>query len=102
MLYTNFDLIELEKMDNEKLHIELEKAKDNYEYVQSLYEGENDTNPFVDKLPLQVIFTHLKNIENYIRRIENLINEYEIDRVFIQRAIKRRHNRLSKVGALDI
>lgn len=97
MMYTNYDLLELEKMDNDQLQRQLEEAKDNYEYVQSLYQGEND-NPFEPKIKLEVIFMHLKNVENYIRRIENLLHEYEIDRVFIRKAVSRRNKRLSRLA----
>ena len=96
-MYTNYDLLELEKMDNDQLQRQLEEAKDNYEYVQSLYQGEND-NPFEPKIKLEVIFMHLKNVENYIRRIENLLHEYEIDRVFIRKAVSRRNKRLSRLA----
>lgn len=96
MMYTNFDLLELEKMDNDQLHEQLQEAKDNYDYVQSLYQGESD-NPLEPKIPLEVIFMHLKNVENYIRRIENLLHEYEIDRVFIRKAINRRNRRFSRL-----
>lgn len=97
MMYTNFDLIELETMDNEQLSTKLVEAKENYEYVQSLYEGEND-NTFEHKIKLEIVFMHLKNVENYIRRIENLLHEYEKDRVFIRKAINRRNKRLSRLG----
>ena len=96
MMYTNFDLLELENMTNDELNEKMEQAKDNYDYVQSLYEGEND-NPFESKIPLEVIFMHLKNVESYIRRIENLLHEYEVDRVFIQKAINRRNKRLTRL-----
>lgn len=97
MMYTNFDLLELESMDNEQLHQKLEEAKDNYDYVQSLYQGESD-NPFEPKIKLDIIFMHLKNVENYIRRIENLLHEYEVDRVFIRKAVTRRNKRLSRLA----
>lgn len=97
MMYTNFDLIELEQMDNSQLLTKLEEAKDNYSYVQSLYEGEDDNNQFDTKLKLEVIFMHLKNVENYIRRIENLLHEYEIDRVIVKKAINRRNKRFSRL-----
>ena len=96
MMYTNFDLLELETMTNDQLHDKLEEAKDNYDYVQSLYEGESD-NPLEPKIPLEVIFMHLKNVESYIRRIENLLHEYEADRVFIKKAINRRNKRLTRL-----
>ena len=96
MMYTNFDLLELETMTNDQLHDKLEEAKDNYDYVHSLYEGESD-NPFEPKIKLEVIFMHLKNVESYIRRIENLLHEYEVDRVFIQKAINRRNKRLTRL-----
>ena len=97
MMYTNFDLLDLESMDNSQLHQKLEEAKGNYDYVQSLYEGEND-NPFEPKIKLEVIFMHLKNVESYIRRIENLLHEYEVDRVFIKKAVNRRNKRLSRLA----
>lgn len=96
-MYTNFDLMELENMNDEQLHMELEKAKDNYDYIQSLYQGEDDSNIFETKIPLDVVFTHLKNIEHYMRRIENLLNEYEIDLVFIRKAVNRRKKKLSRL-----
>ena len=96
-MYTNFDLLELEKKTNEELNIELRRAKENYDYVQSLYAGECDENPFEAKIPLDVIFMHLKNIEHYIRRIENLLNEYEVDIVFIKKAVNRRKKRFSRL-----
>lgn len=96
-MYTNFDLIELEQMNNSQLLTKLEEAKDNYSYVQSLYEGEDDNNQFDTKLKLEVIFMHLKNVENYIRRIENLLHEYEIDRVIVKKAINRRNKRFSRL-----
>lgn len=96
-MYTNVDLMELENMNDEQLHMELEKAKDNYDYIQSLYQGEDDSNIFEAKIPLDVVFMHLKNIEHYIRRIENLLNEYEIDLVFIRKAVNRRKKKLSRL-----
>lgn len=97
-MYTQFDLLELEKMNDIKLRQALEMAKDNYDYVQSLYAGENDNDPFSPKISLDIIFMHLKNIEHYIRRIENLLNEYEADVVFIKKAINRRRKRFSRLA----
>ena len=97
MIYTQQDYYLLEHKNDEELEKALEQAKDDYDYVQALYQGEDDTKPSSgNKVPLETIFMHLKNIESYIRRIENLKHEYEIDRTFIRNSIRRRAKRLSK------
>lgn len=95
-MYTNTDLIKLEQLTDTQLHEELAKANEHYTYVQSLYSGEEENNE--ELIPLSIIFMHLKNIENYIRRIENLLHEYEVDRVFILKAVNRRKKKLSRLA----
>lgn len=96
-MYTFYDLTELEGKTDLELRAELKEAKARYEYIQNLYEKDNDNNPFEEKINLKVIFMHLKNIEMYIRRIENLLYEFEVDRVFIRKAVNRRNARLSRL-----
>lgn len=94
-MYTNYDLIELEKLNDEELTVKLHEAKENYDYIQSLYSEEAEKHG--EHLNLQIIFTQLKNIEYYIRRIENLLNEYENDIPVLKRIIVRRKKRLKKM-----
>lgn len=96
-MYTLHDLRMLEEMTNKELQNALEEANQRIEYIQSLYEGEDDKNSFKPKVKLDLILMHLKNVENYIRRIENLLNEYEIDRVFVRKAIQRRNKRFTRL-----
>ena len=81
MIYTSYDFIMLEDKTDEELHIELEQAKDHYEYVQALFSEEEPTEPFKqgNNIPLDILFSHLNNIEQYIRKIENLLKGYEKD-----------------------
>lgn len=94
-MYTNMDLLELEKKSDIELREELEKAEQRYEYIQSLLREDNEHNIYQPKINLEIIFMHIKNVEMYIRRIHNLLNEYEIDRVFIKKAVNRRKSRLN-------
>lgn len=96
-MYTLHDLRMLEEMTNKELQNALEEANQRIEYIQSLYEGEDDKNSFKPKVKMELILMHLKNVENYIRRIENLLNEYEIDRVFVRKAIQRRNKRFTRL-----
>lgn len=96
-MYTLHDLRMLEEMTNKELQNALEEANQRIEYIQSLYEGEDDKNSFKPKVKMELIFMNLKNVENYIRRIENLLNEYEIDRVFVRKAIQRRNKRFTRL-----
>ena len=96
-MYTLHDLRMLEEMPNKELQNALEEANQRIEYIQSLYEGEDDKNSFKPKVKMELILMNLKNVENYIRRIENLLNEYEIDRVFVRKAIQRRNKRFTRL-----
>ena len=96
-MYTLHDLRMLEEMTNKELQDALEEANQRIKYIQSLYEGEDDKNSFKPKVKMELILMHLKNVENYIRRIENLLNEYEIDRVFVRKAIQRRNKRFTRL-----
>lgn len=96
-MYTLHDLRMLEEMTNKELQNALEEANQRIEYIQSLYEGEDDKNSFKPKVKMELILMNLKNVENYIRRIENLLNEYEIDRVFVRKAIQRRNKRFTRL-----
>lgn len=94
-MYTNMDLIELENKSDEELREELLKANEKYEYIQSLLKEDDCEGKSHNNINLNIIFIHIKNIEMYIRRIHNLLDEYEIDRVFIKKAVNRRKSRLN-------
>lgn len=94
-MYTQQDLTALESMTNKELHDALEEANMRMTYIQSLYEGEEKSNK--RKIKIEIIFMNLKNVENYIRRIENLLHEYEIDRTFIRKAIHRRNKKFTRL-----
>ena len=94
MIYTQQDFMMLERLTDQELVQARDLAKDVYDYVQEQI-SENSSNPFQGYvMPLDVAISHLKNIESYIRKIENLLNEYEADRTFVRQAISRRKKRL--------
>lgn len=98
MIYTSYDFITLEQKNDDELIIELEQAKDNYEYVQALFSEGDNLSPFEQgkNIPLDILFSHLNNIEQYIRKIENLRNGYEEDLLRVRQAIRRRNKRLNR------
>lgn len=96
-MYTDYDLLKLEELTNAELNAELKLAQERYSYTQSLYENDEDDNNFAPKIPLDIIFMQLKNTEMYIRRIENLLHEYEADRFFVKKAISRRNKRFTRL-----
>lgn len=102
MIYTSYDFIMLEDKNDEELRNELEQAKDSYEYVQALFSEDNEVQPFEqgNNIPLDILFSHLNNIEQYIRKIENLLQGYEKDLSIVRQAIKRRTKRLIRKGEL--
>lgn len=76
------ETLTLEHMNDFELRAELVQAKEDYDYYMELVKDES--------IPLHHIFRLIKSKEAYIRMIENLLNKYEMDRVFVRRAVKRR------------
>lgn len=100
-MYTQYDFLLLEEKTDRQLREELIEAQQNYDYIQSLYANEeDDEHTFKENtkhISLTIVFMHLKNIENYIRKIENLLKEYEIYRPHVRRYVKRRNARMSRL-----
>ncbi|MBO8161102.1 MAG: hypothetical protein H0Z24_05650 [Thermosipho sp. (in: Bacteria)] len=89
MLYTTYDFISLEKMTESQVRQEIELAKQKYEEVQEYFKmlEEMTPNEFL-KPDLEIHITTLKNIESYIRKAENLLNEWDSNS-YIRKARKR-------------
>ena len=100
MIYSQQDFLLLERMEDEEIVDQLEKARQAYDDVQAYFtqlEGEASEICSFDtcKPDLSILFSQLKNIEAYIRKAENLMNGFDDNR-YICKAIKNRKNRLDK------
>lgn len=95
-MYTQYDFILLESKSDLELRKELVIANQKYDYIQSLYEKEEEPTREKPLLNLNVIFMHLKNVERYIRMIENLLHNYD-QNYYVTKVIKRRRGRLSRL-----
>lgn len=96
-MYSREDFMLLETMEDFEITEAIKIAKENYDSIQQLYAEDNEDSPFdFDKIPMEILINKLKEVENYIRRAENLLNEIEIDRTYIRKCINRRKNFLKR------
>lgn len=104
MTYSHLDFINLETMSTRELKAELREARQTYNDTQTYFEElEREAYaecPFESCLPkVSILITNLNNIENYIKKIEGLLDE-EIGEVVLP--IKTRVKRRKMLGKLSL
>lgn len=80
MSYSQSDLVLLNKLSDAKLETEIEGAKEELDLVQEEFKRLEESykeecgllNPSLD-----ILFSNITNIENYIRKAENLIHGWD-------------------------
>lgn len=99
MIYTFKDFLDLERMSNTDLLNEQMKATSFYVEYHSMYVSSDEDND--SEVSLDIILSNLKNIEAYVRKIANLLNDYD-DNPIINKIRKRRENYFSKKSISNV
>lgn len=90
MLFTSQEFLELEQLTSDEIEQEIERAWEVLYETQSEYarlEREMTAECALLKPSLDILFKSIKNIEAYIRKAENLLNDWDDNR-YINKARK--------------